>query len=168
MDRKDVINKVFPHSLFGYDPIAVDAFLDEVIREFDRLNNSIDVLQFRLAHELGDAYHQNDVLSRELEFARFDKRVEELVSASAASLLPEARIEPDEALQAPAANEPAPSEPALNAYAQAPAFNRRSYDPDEVTTEDRTPYENDEVRTEDRTPYDPDEVTTEDRTPYYG
>ena len=52
MDRNEVINKVFPHSFMGYDPVAVDAFLDEVIREFDRLTNTIDVLQFRIAHEL--------------------------------------------------------------------------------------------------------------------
>lgn len=89
MDRNEVINKVFPHSLFGYDPIAVDAFLDEVIREFDRLNNTIDVLQFRMAHELGDAYHQNDVLSRELEYARFGRRVDELLAAPAGIQLPE-------------------------------------------------------------------------------
>lgn len=49
MDREDIITKVFPHSLFGYDPVAVDAFLDEVIREFDRMANTIDVLKFRLA-----------------------------------------------------------------------------------------------------------------------
>lgn len=54
MDRNEVINKVFPHSLIGYDPVAVDAFLDEVIREFDRMTNTIDVLQFRLAQELGE------------------------------------------------------------------------------------------------------------------
>lgn len=55
MDRNDIINKVFPHSLFGYDPVAVDAFLDEVIRELDRRANTIDVLQFRIANELGNA-----------------------------------------------------------------------------------------------------------------
>ena len=52
MDRNDVINKVFPHSLIGYDPVAVDAFLDDVIREFDRMTNTIDVLQFRLTQQL--------------------------------------------------------------------------------------------------------------------
>lgn len=80
MDRNEVIEKVFPHSLFGYDPVAVDAFLDEVIREFDRLNNTIDVLQFRLAHELGDALQQNDRLSVELEYAEFGRRVNQLIA----------------------------------------------------------------------------------------
>ena len=80
MDRNEVIEKVFPHALFGYDPVAVDAFLDEVIREFDRLNNTIDVLQFRLAHELGDALQQNDRLSVELEYAEFGRRVDQLIA----------------------------------------------------------------------------------------
>ena len=66
--------------MFGYDPVAVDAFLDEVIREFDRLNNTIDVLQFRLAHELGDALQQNDRLSVELEYAEFGRRVDQLIA----------------------------------------------------------------------------------------
>ena len=63
MNRDDVIQKVFPHSLFGYDPVAVDAFLDEVIREFDRLNNTIDVLQLRLTQELSEAREVNSMLS---------------------------------------------------------------------------------------------------------
>lgn len=124
MDRKDVINKVFPHCLFGYDPIAVDAFLDEVIREFDRLNNSIDVLKFRLAHELGDAYHQNDVLSRELEFAKYGRRVTELLSAPAGD---KALPEPEEPAEPEAPDEPeepvepeAPDEPEEPAETEAP------------------------------------------------
>ena len=110
MDRKEIINKVFPHSLFGYDPIAVDAFLDEVIREFDRLNNTIDVLQFRIAHELGDAYHQNDVLSRELEYARYGRRVDQLLAAPADDkLVPDpAEDEPVPELEAPEEPEEAP------------------------------------------------------------
>lgn len=50
MNRDDVIKKNFPHSFFGYDAIEVDMFLDEVIREFDRLHNEIDVLTFRLQY----------------------------------------------------------------------------------------------------------------------
>lgn len=63
MNRDDIIQKIFPHSLFGYDPVAVDAFLDEVIREFDRLNNTIDVLQLRLTQELSEAREVNSMLS---------------------------------------------------------------------------------------------------------
>lgn len=80
MTREDVINKVFPHSLFGYDPVAVDAFLDEVIREFDRLTNTVDVLQFRLAQELGEAKQTNDMLAVELLRADFSNRVSQLTA----------------------------------------------------------------------------------------
>ena len=80
MNREDVINKVFPHSLFGYDPVAVDAFLDEVIREFDRMTNTIDVLQFRLSQELGEAKETNDMLSAELRRVDYASRVEQLIS----------------------------------------------------------------------------------------
>ncbi|MCR5807934.1 MAG: DivIVA domain-containing protein [Clostridiales bacterium] len=83
MNRDDIIKKVFPHSLFGYDPVAVDAFLDEVIREFDRMTNTIDVLQFRLAQELGEAQQTNEMLNAELQRAGFIKRVEQFVSAGA-------------------------------------------------------------------------------------
>lgn len=80
MNRDDIINKVFPHSLFGYDPVAVDAFLDEVIREFDRMTNTIDVLQFRVAQELGDAKLTNECLIAQLQRAGFLERVEKLLA----------------------------------------------------------------------------------------
>lgn len=77
MDRNDVINKVFPHSLFGYDPVAVDAFLDEVIREFDRLNNTIDVLRLKIEQELSEAQDTNLMLTTELSKEGFLKRAAE-------------------------------------------------------------------------------------------
>ncbi|MBR3382393.1 MAG: DivIVA domain-containing protein [Clostridia bacterium] len=80
MNRDDVINKVFPHSLFGYDPVAVDAFLDEVIKEFDRLNNTIDVLKLTLSQELTDARMTNDMLSASLARADFASRANELTA----------------------------------------------------------------------------------------
>lgn len=55
MDRNDVIKKKFPHAFFGYDVSEVDLFLDEVIREFDRMNNKIDVLSFRLKNDYAEA-----------------------------------------------------------------------------------------------------------------
>lgn len=78
MDREDIINKVFPHALFGYDPVAVDAFLDEVIREFDRLSNTIEVLKFRISQELGEAAQTNDVLTARLLRADYEERVAKL------------------------------------------------------------------------------------------
>lgn len=43
MDRNEVINKTFPHAFWGYDVIEVDLFLDEVVRELDRLHNELDI-----------------------------------------------------------------------------------------------------------------------------
>ena len=101
MNRDDVINKVFPHSLFGYDPVAVDAFLDEVIREFDRMNNTIDVLQLKLSHELSEARQTNDLLAVRLAHADFVSRAEQLRAAepneltAGASKPEEANLEQD-------------------------------------------------------------------------
>ena len=105
MNRDDVINKVFPHSLFGYDPVAVDAFLDEVIREFDRMTNTIDVLQFKLTQELGSAKMTNDVLAAQLARTAFEYRAEQF--------LPEPmEPAPEETASAEAAPEEAPAETA--------------------------------------------------------
>ena len=43
MNRDDIINKKFPHAFWGYDAVEVDLFLDEVIRELDRLHNELDI-----------------------------------------------------------------------------------------------------------------------------
>ncbi len=80
MNKDDVINKEFPHSLFGYDPVSVDSFLDEVIREFDRLNNTIDLLNFRLRNELEGVARQNDYLALQLEYARTGRRMLDAVA----------------------------------------------------------------------------------------
>ncbi|MCR5611032.1 MAG: DivIVA domain-containing protein [Clostridiales bacterium] len=112
MERDDVINKVFPHSLFGYDPVAVDAFLDEVIRELDRKNNTIDVLRLKLAQELGEAQDVNTMLASTMQREGFLKRAEELIKVSTVAeteAVPEPAEEPvsDE----PAAEEEPPEEP---------------------------------------------------------
>lgn len=59
MNRDDIIDKDFPHSLFGYDPVSVDAFLDEVIREFDRRDNTLDVIGMEFEKVLSDAMDIN-------------------------------------------------------------------------------------------------------------
>ncbi len=46
MEREDIINKKFPHAFWGYDVTEVDLFLDEVIRELDRLHNELDMAEF--------------------------------------------------------------------------------------------------------------------------
>ena len=78
MNRDDVIEKVFPHSLFGYDPVAVDAFLDEVIKEFDRLTNTVDVLKLKLSQELTEARQTNDMLSVSLVRAEYASRANQI------------------------------------------------------------------------------------------
>lgn len=112
MNRDDIINKVFPHSLFGYDPVAVDAFLDEVIREFDRQNNTIDVLRLKLSQELGEAMDVNKMLSGELNREGLFKRVAELPPPEYGA--PEAKEamsgETDPAGETVSDNEPDPAE----------------------------------------------------------
>ena len=44
MNKDDIIKKEFSHSFWGYDVIEVDLFLDEVIRELDRLRNELDIM----------------------------------------------------------------------------------------------------------------------------
>ncbi|MCH5278493.1 MAG: DivIVA domain-containing protein [Christensenellaceae bacterium] len=66
MNRDDVINKEFPHAFVGYDVAEVDLFLDEVIREFDRLHNEIDVLTFRL-EQLMEKTDANDKEGEEIK-----------------------------------------------------------------------------------------------------
>ena len=43
MTRRDIINKRIPHAFFGYDVAEVDLFLDEVIRELDRIHNELEI-----------------------------------------------------------------------------------------------------------------------------
>ena len=105
MNRDDVINKIFPHSFFGYDPVAVDAFLDEVIREFDRLNNTIDVLKLRLSQELGEAQEINKVLSGVLLKEGFIKRASALAAADGSAPAEEPAAEERETAEEPAAEE---------------------------------------------------------------
>ncbi len=46
MEREEIINKKFPHAFWGYDVTEVDLFLDEIIREMDRLHNELDIAEF--------------------------------------------------------------------------------------------------------------------------
>ena len=43
MTRNDIIKRKFSHAFFGYDVEDVDLFLDEVIRELDRIHNELDI-----------------------------------------------------------------------------------------------------------------------------
>ena len=61
MTRDVIINKVFTRAFMGYDAAEVDNFLDEVIREFDRMKQELDVARLR-----------NKMLLDELERYRAD------------------------------------------------------------------------------------------------
>lgn len=43
MNRNDIIKRKFSHAFFGYDVTDVDLFLDEIIREMDRVHNELDI-----------------------------------------------------------------------------------------------------------------------------
>lgn len=47
MNRDVIINKTFTRAFLGYDAGEVDSFLDEVIREFDRMKQELDVARLR-------------------------------------------------------------------------------------------------------------------------
>lgn len=131
MEREDVINKVFPHSLFGYDPVAVDAFLDEVIRELDRKNNTIDVLRLKLTQELGEAQDINVMLASTMQREGFLKRAEELVKVSAS---PEPGMDEAVPEQADAiVKEPeTPPEPASDEKTEEPSSPEDYAESDEI------------------------------------
>ena len=89
MNRDVIINKTFTRAFFGYDAGEVDSFLDEVIREFDRIKQELDVARLR-----------NKMLLEELE--RFHESAAEQKREQAAETEGEAKAEPEsnEAAQA--------------------------------------------------------------------
>lgn len=66
MTHDDIIKKHFGRSLFGYDPIEVDRFLDELIRELDCRDAKIDEL-IREISELEGVRAEKDPEEREKE-----------------------------------------------------------------------------------------------------
>ncbi len=61
MNRDVIINKTFTRAFLGYDAEEVDSFLDEVIREFDRIKQELDVARLRnkmLLEEL-ERFHES-------------------------------------------------------------------------------------------------------------
>ena len=47
MNRNDIITRKFAHAFFGYDVEDVDLFLDEIIREFDRIHNELEIAELK-------------------------------------------------------------------------------------------------------------------------
>lgn len=61
MNRDVIINKTFTRAFLGYDAGEVDSFLDEVVREFDRMKQELDVARLRnkmLLEEL-ERFHES-------------------------------------------------------------------------------------------------------------
>lgn len=54
MDKQTIIEKRFTRSIEGYDIEEVDAFLDEVAREFDRRDAALNVARLRIKLLLGE------------------------------------------------------------------------------------------------------------------
>ena len=101
MNRDVIINKTFTRAFFGYDAGEVDSFLDEVIREFDRIKQELDVARLR-----------NKMLLEELE--RFhesaaEQKREQAESTANAQAAPEAEAAEPES--EPAAAEAETAEP---------------------------------------------------------
>lgn len=87
MKREDVISKHFNRAFMGYDMLEVDAFLDDVIRDIERLETA-----------LADAELRAKVLSDELEYKiKFEGYVRKNGDAETASA-----PEPENAPEAPA------------------------------------------------------------------
>ncbi len=47
MTRDDIIHKKFSRAFRGYDPAEVDAFLDEIVRELDKLTQACSLAETR-------------------------------------------------------------------------------------------------------------------------
>ncbi|MCE5234653.1 MAG: DivIVA domain-containing protein [Clostridiaceae bacterium] len=47
MTRNDIIHKKFSRAFRGYDPAEVDAFLDEIVRELDKLEQARSLAETR-------------------------------------------------------------------------------------------------------------------------
>ncbi len=47
MTRKDIIHKKFSRAFRGYDPAEVDAFLDEIVREMEILEQARQLAETR-------------------------------------------------------------------------------------------------------------------------
>ena len=48
MTRDDIIHKKFSRAFRGYDPAEVDAFLDEIVRELDKLTQACSLAETRV------------------------------------------------------------------------------------------------------------------------
>ena len=70
MNRDDIVNKRFSHSLFGYNRAEVDEFIDEITCELDDLAQRLENAQRELDEkeaELAKNAERLKILAREIK-----------------------------------------------------------------------------------------------------
>lgn len=143
MNRDVIINKTFTRAFLGYDAGEVDSFLDEVIREFDRMKQELDVARLRnkmLLEELErfreSAAEQKREQSENTANAQAAPEQEQTAAPEAEAAEPETEPAASEAEPAEPEAEPAESaEPETEAKAEpepAEAAEAESESPDET------------------------------------
>ena len=100
MNKNDIIKKDFSHSFWGYDIIEVDLFLDEVIRELERLHNELDIMALS-----AEAARQREAQLRE----RLARLTAERTAEPEPEPEPEQEIEPDQEIEPEQEVEPEPA-----------------------------------------------------------
>lgn len=77
MDKNEIVKKQFSRAFRGYDIVEVDAFLDEIIREFDRYGREKELLQLKiegLEAQLAKEHKKADILPE----AEVEKLIDEV------------------------------------------------------------------------------------------
>lgn len=123
MNRDVIINKTFTRAFLGYDAGEVDSFLDEVIREFDRIKQELDVARLRNKMLLEE-------LERFRESAAEQKREQAESTANAQAAPGQEQTAAPEAEAAEPATEPAAAEEETAEPAEAAEAESES--PDET------------------------------------
>lgn len=115
MNRDTIINKAFTRAFLGYDAGEVDSFLDEIVREFDRVKQELDVARLR-----------NKMLLDELERFRNEEKAEKAAAAAQTAAAEEdnAATQPEGA----ADNANAAAEKAADTGADTPGANEKTAD----------------------------------------
>ena len=67
MKKQEIINKRFNKSILGYDVKEVDAFLDEIIKEFDRYEHERKMIDLKIEMLETEIKQKNTMLGQEAE-----------------------------------------------------------------------------------------------------
>jgi DivIVA domain-containing protein len=63
LTSKDILNKEFSKNVKGYDPLEVDTFLDQVLKDYKVIDNVV----INLNDKINDLKKENQELTNELE-----------------------------------------------------------------------------------------------------